>query len=326
MSEINFFREIDYLVLEANSGCNLACKFCNRKDQEALGLRAAKNMTHQELKFILDKLSVCKINMIKFEGLSEPMLHPQFHELSQILRQTFNNAFIIIATNLQYNLRKVPFLQTIPFVDMIYLSIDGVGQAYEEARPGAKFEKLIKSLDDINELVDENTRAQKLHINFTLSPENYETLPSVYELQKKYKLASVRINLAQNWNEKEKNKLSFNKKILTFLEPYKNDVKGVGGWDYNQCFWPFNGLIVDVFGDIRQCIINMSMDAVGNIFKDDIETLYNESLHFKTARSMLNKNTSPKQCQNCDYKYLAPTLYDFFGGVGPNPSRKKAGQ
>lgn len=322
MNAPNYFQTISYLVLEANSSCNLACAYCNRQKLESEGLREPKNLTLAELDQIAGKFKNCAIDTIKFEYLSEPMLHPQFHLLAERLRSHFPRAFTIIATNLQYALPKTSFLKTLPFVDMIYLSIDGVGEIYEKARAGAKFDKLIRSLEDIQAAVDEKTRKTKLHINFTLSPQNYRTLPQVYELQKKYGLASVRINLAQNWNEEELNQLQFGEEIVRFLEPYRHDVKGVGGWDYKDCYWPFNGIVLDVFGDIRQCIINTSMKPIGNIFKDDIEKIYNTSLEFAEARRSLGENKAAKACRNCDYKHLSPILSRILRAQTPPPRRK----
>jgi MoaA/NifB/PqqE/SkfB family radical SAM enzyme len=309
--EKDFFSQIDYLMLETNSSCNLACAFCNRKDLEAQGLRHSKNITEEELHFILDKLRPTKINAIKLEGLSEPMLHPRFDILSGILRSYFPKAFVIIATNLQYSLPATPFLKTLPFVDMVYLSIDGTGAIYEQARPGAQFKKLLRSLDDIKKLVPLEIRRSKLHINFTLSPQNYHELPRMYELKDDVGLASVRINLAQNWSEHEKNPLEFGQEIIEFLKPYAKDVKGVPQWDYKDCFWPFNGIIIDVFGEIRQCVVNTSMKPLGNIFRDDVRALYNSSGHFTKAREMLSKNCPPSNCVNCDYKHLTGPLSEI---------------
>ncbi len=321
----NHFQNISYLVIEVNSSCNLSCAFCNRKELVEKGIRSHKNLSKNEFQTMLSQLEGTSIDTIKLEGLSEPMLHPEFHDMAEILRKNYPSAFVIIATNLQYNLTKTSFLKTLPFVDMIYLSIDGTEDIYENARPGAKYSKLLKSLDDIKEHVLPEIRKQKLHINFTLSPQNYRELPKMYEIKDRLGLASVRINLAQNWNEHEENKLHFDQEVIEFLKDFKADVKGVGGWDYKDCFWPFSGIMVDVFGDVRQCIINTSMEPIGNLLTDDFKEIFNNSSYYKNLRKEISSGCSPKSCANCDYKKLSYTLSEIQGGrFATNSPRNKS--
>lgn len=317
----NYFANINYLMLEANSSCNLACASCNRSELEKFGLREAKTLSEEELRKILSIMKRTKVDTIKFEGLSEPMLNPKFDLMCGVLREYFPRAFVIIATNLQYSLEKTAFLRTIPYVDMVYLSIDGTGEVYERARAGAQYAKLLKSLNDVRDRVEPADRKKKLHINFVLTADNYQELPKVYEIKDKFGLGSVRVNLAQNWNEGENNKLAPTRDMIEVLKNYRDDIKGVGGWDFRDCFWPFNGLIVDVFGDVRQCIINTSMRPVGNIFRDNIEEIYNQGVHFGRVRGALSQNLAPHECRNCDYKFLSPILREIFGGQGPLPPR-----
>lgn len=306
--QTDYFSKISYIELETNSSCNLDCKFCNRSYLSSLGLREPKNITQKEFIYILDQFKECRIDTIKIEGLSEPMLHPEFDKLSELVRNQFPKAFVIIATNCQYNLLDTPFLSTLPFVDMVYLSIDGTHGLYENIRKNASYSKLISSLDDIKANVPEKVRRQKLHINFTLTKENYLSLPEMYDLKNRYNLASVRINLAQNWNEDQLNPNIFDDEIISFLKEYKNDLKGVPDWKYHECFWPFNGLTVDVFGNARQCIINTSQKPLINIFESNIHEFFNQSEYYKGVREGLSADSPPPSCQNCDYNFLAPTL------------------
>lgn len=310
-------------MLEANSGCNLACLHCNRKELEAAGLRSPKNLTAEELRFILEQFKGCALDSIKFEGLSEPMLHPAFDRLAAILRGYFPEAFVIIATNLNYKLERTPFLATLPSVDMVYLSIDGVRATYEKLRCGASFEKLLSSLDAIERLVDAETRAKKLFINFTATEANYRELPEIYGLREKYGLAGVRINLAQNWNEHERNANRFSAEMLEFLKSYRSDVKGVPTWDYKDCFWPFNGMIIDVYGDVRQCVINTSMKPIGNVFRQPAREIFNSSRVLAESREALDANRAASPCRTCDYKLLGPALGEILGSsLGVRPRAK----
>jgi radical SAM protein with 4Fe4S-binding SPASM domain len=300
-------------MLETNSTCNLSCRFCNRPELESLGLRPQKTQTLEEFRQIAEIFLPCKVDTIKLQGLSEPMMCADFEQYAALLRALYPEAFVIIATNLQYNLEKTPFLATLPFVNFVYLSIDGVEEVYEEARVGARYERLLQSLADIKRLIPQEIRQQKLHINFVLSPDNFQTLPEIYRLKEEFGLGSVCINLAQNWFEDQQNSLVFTEEILTFLEPYKADVRGVAGWEFDECFWPFSGIVVDVYGDVRQCIINTSQTPLGNVFSDDIRALFNESEHYRSVRRSLQKNCAPHACRFCDYRFLSPLLMKLQG-------------
>jgi len=309
----NYFKNISYLVIETNSSCNLKCISCNREALKELGIRTDKYLTIKEFEERLKKFKDCAIDTIKLEGISEPMLHPDFAQMCELLNKYFPKAFKIIATNCQYNVEKSPFYTALKFVDMVYLSIDGTGELYERLRRGASWKKLLKFLDHIDQTLPKTIRNEKLFINFTLTNENFLELEKMYALKEQYSLAGVRINLAQNWSQNEKNSNEFKSELLKHLEKYKKDLKGVPSWNYSDCFWPFEGVVVDVFGDIRQCLINTSQRPIFNIDSGNFEEYYNSSKHYTDTRASLSKNCAPDECTTCDYKFLGPILKDVFG-------------
>lgn len=317
----NKFNDISYMMIEVNSSCNLKCAFCNREELVKKGWRSPKNMNLVQFEEILKKFDNCKIDTIKLEGISEPMMHPEFDKFAKALRKKFPEAFIIVATNLQYNVGKTKFKETLDYIDMMYLSIDGVEEVYEKARQGSTYKRLLTSLEYIKENISKELRKEKLHINFTLTQENYQTLHKMYDIKQELDLASVRINIAQNWNEEQEINHNFSPDALETLKKYKKNLKGVADWDYNKCFWPFEGIVIDVFGNIRQCIINTSQKPIGNIFETNIEDIYNGQ-YYKETRSKLKNNCAPESCKTCDYKKIAPLLKDIFKDEIVNSSRE----
>lgn len=306
------FELVDYLVLEANSHCNLACASCNRAQLEAAGLRQAKVMSEEELRFIMNVFSNHRLHTIKFEWLSEPMLHSQYDVLCDLIKAKQPQAFLITATNLQYSLDKVPFRQMLPFVDMVYLSIDGVESRYERARQGAKWERLLESLDQIVSSVDASTRKQKLHINMTVTKDNYRDIAKIYDLRQRFGFASVRLNLAQEWSVDSCPFPKVTSRMVDELRKWRADLKGVAGWDYKDCFWPFNGLTIDVYGNIRQCIIKTNSQPIGNVFTDNVREIFNSSPMLVKARDRIRANAPPAGCETCSYKFLSPILRAIF--------------
>jgi len=320
----DYFSEISYLMIEPNTACNLKCKTCSRKILEEKGLREPKNLSLEELRQILKTFKDCKIDTIKVEWLSEPMLHPQYDQIVKTIREYFPDAFIITPTNLQYDLTKTPFLKVIPYTDLMYLSIDAVGDLYEEIRTGAKFDRLIDSLENIKKLVSSEDRKNKLQISTVVTKENYKELPKIYEPKEKYGIGSIRINLAQNWDVDELNKNEFDDEMLEYLKKFKEDIQGVPCWDYKDCFWPYSGIVIDALGNIRQCVLTSTQEPIGNIFKEDVKKIFNENANYLELREKLGKNIPPESCKTCDYKFLTCPLQKIFGkDLGKKPRHFK---
>ena len=317
----DWFSTINYLMIEANSQCNLKCQTCTRELLVEEGLRKPLLITQEKLIFLLEQLKYCPINTIKFEGLSEPFLHPHFADLCEIVKRYFSSAHLIVITNLQYAINNVNFQKVCEYSGAIYISIDGTEEIYESIRTGAKWSVALKNLNYINENISPELK-EKIFINFTVSEKNYLQLPKIYSLKNQFKLGGVRINLVQNWEEEKLNNNQFSREMITFLKDYVLDLKGASPWDFHDCFWPFNGMIIDVEGNVRQCILNTTQKPIGNAFITPLKKIYNEHPYFLQLRNSLCKNTATAPCTNCDYKNLTGTLSELFQSEIRTPKTK----
>lgn len=310
----DYFSTINYLVLELNSQCNLRCIHCTRESLVQAGLRDPKFMSESELISLLDQLQDCPIDTIKIEGLSEPMMFPQFAERAALIRERFPKAHIIVISNLQYEPSRTSFFATLDLCNAFYISVDGIAGMYEKIRAGARWDRFVRSLEQIHSRTAAEER-KKIFLNFTATPENYTQLPEIYSLCSRYDLGGVRINLVQNWDEKSANTHRFTREQLDFLRQYQKDIKGVDTWQYHNCFWVFNGIVIDVFGDVRQCIINTTQEPLGNAFQTPLKDIFNLSPRLQHSRNLLAQNTPPPECRFCDYKGLTPALSHLFEGM-----------
>ena len=301
-------------MIEMNSQCNLQCIHCTREQLKAEGRREPKILHRAELKHILDQLKECPVDTIKVEGLSEPMLNMQIDEQLQTIREYFPKAHIILITNLQYSPDKTKFFQSLKFIDALYISVDGTEKIYERIRKGANYAKFLNALEQIK-MNTSPLDLQKIHLNFTATAENFTEIPKIYELKGKYGLSSVRINLVQNWDENQKNTHQFSEPLLDFVKKYNTDVKGVANWNYSDCFWVFNGIVIDVDGNVRQCVLNNTQKPIGNVFRTSLREIFNDSYILNEARNLLPLNKCNSSCTNCDYKGLSPTLAKVFSGL-----------
>lgn len=295
---------LNYLMIEPTNCCNLSCSFCNRKDV----VKDLKNMTASELKGILEKIKEENIEYVKLQGLGEPFLNPCFPELCKIMKEYFPKCFLISATNCQHNnLEAVS--EAMKYIDMLYISLDGLKENYEKYRSGASWEKLITFLEHISK----KRYSKKCFVNYVTTEFNFKDIPGVIELIKKYNLAKIRINIAQNWNEDVLCEIGNDKEMINFLKDYKEDVIGEADWEFKNCFWASKRLYIDVFGNVRVCCLNTSGRSFGNIFKESLKDI-RESKEFKEIDDAIKSNIAPDYCKTCDYKRLSPILKEIFEG------------
>lgn len=294
--------KIRYAYIETTNYCNLKCITCNREDV----IGPLKHMDIKDFSKLLEELSQHPIEEAKLMGMGEPFLHPGFHIIVRKFKEAFPSAKLISATNAQYlftsNVEK-----SLPYIDMLYISIDGAYENYERMRPPSKWSKLISFLEDLK-TVDRG--GCNVVVNYTVSPGIVSDIPIVEELAKEYNLGEVRLNLVQNWNEGEGTTTGYTEEELQFLEKYKGQIKGKAPWTWSDCFWVRDGFYSTVEGNIKVCCMNTSAASIGNIFKESTIEIFSKE-EFKAIKNGCINNTPTSHCATCSYKELSPLLEKF---------------
>lgn len=297
--------KIDYACFETTNYCNLKCSFCNREEVVA-GYGKLQHITLENWKKILNKVKNEPIKHIKLTGLGEPFLHPKFNIICQNVKDFFPNAKLIVATNCQYTIND-NFKKSLEFIDMMYFSIDGYKESYERDRSPAKWSKLIKFLNDFKKV---NRYNCDVSINYVVNSKNVFDIEKIKELAIKNNLTELRLNLAQNWNEDEQINIDYTQDEKIHIKKYKENLKGIAPWTWSDCWWPDHGLYVDVFGNVKVCIINTGSESFGNLFYDDIEKIKNNKKLIEISKSC-KKNDPNEHCINCSYKELSPLIEEI---------------
>ncbi len=294
-------KPITYAYLETTNYCNLKCSFCNR--EEVIG--KLQHMSIEKYEVMLQKLSEHPITEAKLMGMGEPFLHPKFDEICKLFKSYFPKAFLIVATNCQYRFTE-RIERALEHIDLLYFSIDGYKESYEKDRAPAKWEKLMKFLDDFKNSDRKNCRVT---VNYVVNPNN------IYDIQKvndeiliPYNLEELRLNIAQDWSEDKTMVGGYKKEDLEYLKKnWKANIKGKSKWDYNSCFWPENGVYITVDGRVLMCALNTSASGFGNIFIEDIDVI-RQNKEFSKVRNGCKENKPEDHCKNCSYKELTPIL------------------
>ena len=296
---------INYAYLETTNYCNLNCTFCNRDEV----IKKLKHMSLNDWELVLEKLKDHPIKEAKLMGLGEPFLHPKFSTICKMFKDYFPNAFLIVATNCQYKM-NLNFRDSLKYIDLLYLSIDGYKDSYEKFRPPSKWFKLINFLKELKK-----TERYKCRItcNYVVNRENIIDIHKIDELCKEYNLEELRLNIAQDWSEEDKLSQTectsgySNKQISYLKEKYSTNIKGKSPWTWSDCFWVKSGIYMTVEGNLKVCALNTDTASLGNIFKDSLTNILN-SKKMNEIRVGCETNVPSKHCENCSYKELSPLL------------------
>ena len=300
-------KPITYAYLETTNYCNLDCSFCNRK--EVIG--ALQHMPIPRFRQMLENIKHHPITEAKLMGMGEPMLHPKFDEICKIFKEYFPNAFLIVATNCQYPIRPGTkmgdkFNECMKYIDLMYFSIDGYKASYERDRAPAKWDKLMKFLEDFKPM---DRHGCRVTCNYVVNTDNIDDIEIINEeIVKVYDLEELRLNIAQEWSEDKSMPGGYTLEQIDYLNKnWKSNIKGKSEWDFPDCFWVKEGIYTTVEGHVKTCCLNTGAKPFGNLFEQTIEEI-RDSKDYSAVRTGCSTNNPTSHCKNCSYKELAPML------------------
>ena len=202
------------------------------------------------------------------------------------------------------------FKESLKYIDLLYLSIDGYKDSYEKFRPPSKWSKLINFLDELKKIKRQNCR---ITCNYVVNRENIDDISKIEQLCKEYELEELRLNIAQDWSEDKSisktDRISgYSLEQINYLKKnYSKNIKGKAPWTWSDCFWVKTGIYMTVEGNLKVCALNTDTESLGNIFKDPISKILNTK-RMNEIREGCNKDAPSKHCENCSYKELSPIL------------------
>ena len=233
----------------------------------------------------------------------------------KMFKDTFPDARVIVATNCQYKIKpntkfREKFENSLKYIDMCYLSIDGHGEHYERDRAPAKWDVLLNFLEDFKTI---NRYGCETPINYVVNAYNVDDIPKVEKFIDEYKLDGLRLNIAQIWDEDismadDIATSGYSEEQLKYLKDnYQSKIMGKSVWDFEDCFWVKNGLYVTVEGDVKVCCMNTGATPLGNLFEQSVDDIQ-KSNGYQKIKKGCSTNNPTDHCTNCSYKELTPIL------------------
>ncbi len=300
-------------IFEPTKLCNLACDACRRAESGSVAQISGvgNHFTSDEFKEALAKLRY--VRRISWMGDGEPLLNPDFNKLIEMtakkgIKTIFStNGTLVTKGDVDFWKRhKVPLVQ---------VSVDTSNpETYEKMRPGAKFDRVIKTCKLISEA---GIRLQLSNILFAESVEDmpkYVDLcievgawkialprPHLYGTLKRYlpsypdpAVANPILKIAQDKAKKAN---------IGWYEPWL-----VTSY-FKRCMFPFLFPYIQIGGTIQTCCFMAGTDRigyyngvaykvpatnyeVGNILTDDFGKIW-QGEAYKEIRRLLIKSERP---------------------------------
>lgn len=147
-------RDYPLLVdLETVSRCNLKCPMCPTITDEFIDKRVKpfkKGQLHYDLiKKVIEEVAG-KIYSLRLSWIGEPTLHPRLVDAVRLAKKSGIKEVSFLTNG--YRLELEYFIQLAEAgIDLITISIDGMGDVYNSIRAPLKFNETLKKLQDIAE-------------------------------------------------------------------------------------------------------------------------------------------------------------------------------
>lgn len=259
------------VYLEITNRCNLACDFCIKNK------RIIKDISTNEFEIILEKLKPVT-KYLYFHVLGEPLIHPNINELINLASQSFKinittNGYLIDKIKDNKNIRQLN-ISLHSFDDKYHISLENY---------------LENIFNSITVLINNNT-----YISLRL-----------WVKTKYYNDIIKYINNRYNCNitlEKGGYKITDHLFINSFREFIWPDLNNNYYNEKGTCYGLRDhfGILVD--GTIIPCCLDTKgIINLGNIYKDDLNTIFNDARCIKMIEGFKQNKKCEELCKHCSF-------------------------
>lgn len=193
---MKYLSRVTTVQLEISSMCNALCLGCQRVDTSTFngvnaGIPTKEIISLSTIESLFKSSSMQHVSKIEFCGtIDEPLMHPQFLEILDLLYSINKDYDIVIHTN--GSLRPKVFWETLADKlnvfkrHMVFFSIDGLEDTNHIYRQNTDFNKIIKNAQAFN------NRGGTSTWQFIVFPWNAHQVEDAKILSKQYKFSQFR--------------------------------------------------------------------------------------------------------------------------------------
>lgn len=277
----------DLGTIELNTACNLQCRICNTHQKQ----RPDGIMPVTALAEVLRQFRACGRREVSLHTIGEPLLYPHLDEVLALLRQ---HGFTVprLSSNGQLLAERAELLLRYPeVIRTLRLSVDGIGERYEEQRRGASFARLMEGIERFHRL---NRRAPRdrripLRIDSVLLRDNLAQTHAFLEYFRRYcPLDAIHFHVALTFDA-----------ISDYI--VRNGLLQRHMRGNVPCSAVGRGAVIHFNGDVSMCCRDYHGDLViGNILTDSLSALWGgERQQRLLAEHRDNAARGCPSCTNC---------------------------
>ena len=307
------------IMLELTNHCNLRCTTCPREYN--YGKQMDKGtMKVEQAKRIIDELAPY-LDSVGLTGMGETFLFREIEEIAIYIKS--KNKGIIISASTNAMLPDFPNIasRVIGTIDTIQISIDGLGDVYENIRLNANFTQLDQNIRSLAEQCA-GTKTT-LMLNMVVTKENFRQMPRMVEYARDagiryldfsiFNLAAVTEIPIDYYRFYQSEKF---RGVLTDLERavQKNPHVIVTNRKFNiengfhKCPFPWTHFYICWNGFVPPCCAKPFPKEMnfGNVFGDGcVLAVLNSPTYLAFRRRWFN-NSAPDFCNKCYYLEFKP--------------------
>lgn len=310
------------IMLEVTNHCNLRCITCAREYD--FGHAMAKGfMPIDKLKNIVDE-AYPYVDSIGLTGLGETLLYKQLSEAVDYIRNKSQGIIMFVSINA--HLPKSPELaaELADRLDTIQISMDGIGEVYEQVRLRGKYEFFDKN---VRSIVDQcQGKRADLMFNFVAVKENYHQMADVVRYASEVGVKYVNItpfNIASATDVSLDYYEFFETDAFkSAMISAKNAADTVGNvefttWDFEsehgfqKCHFPWSHFYISWDGYTVPCCAKPFPQELhfGNVFEDGLLKSLNSS-GYQHFREQWKRNETPEFCEKCNMVDMPSIKFD----------------
>lgn len=311
------------IMLEVTNHCNLKCITCPREYQ--YGEEMAKGfMDINQLKKIIDQ-AYPYVDSIGLTGLGETLLYKQLPEALDYIRS--KNKGIITTISINAHLpNSIELVKLIADkLDTLQISMDGVGEIYENVRLRGEYKLFYDNVKGIVEYCRD--KRSDVMFNFVAIKENYHTMAEVVEVAAELGVSDVNIT---PFNVAAVTAHSIDYYDFFHTDAFKNELRRAKQkadelksvqltiWDikskneFKKCHLPWSHFYISWDGYATPCCAKPFPKILnfGNVFDDGLMNCLNTSGYLE-FRKLWYENKVPSFCEKCHMVDLKPIELDF---------------
>lgn len=296
-------------IIEIANTCNLDCPIC-RVGQ--YGVNINRILSLDKFKSILDQLKGVKI--VRLNGLGESTLVPDFEKYLQLL---FDRG--ITVELISNGSGKLEYYESILQNNgVVLISFDaGEKEIFESLRRPANWETYTDKLISLSKFAISIKAVDRLFLLFTLQKQNIKQTSKLVEKCIEWNIHNIIVNVVKlsqtDWIQQRiaeiKNDFAVASQLaeqngIALLLPSK--IEGINLELKNSiqtsacnCRMPWEEIVIRWNGDVQVC--NMfNPYTYGNIFLNDLETIWNNSFA-NLFRNFINTKMKHPYCNGCVY-------------------------